>query len=86
MTEIADFSKSEMMIVAAARELAGTRVADHCFHYGRKPSNGSAAKVIAVRESARKNDAVGPAKIAVFMPQQDAVITADFNRMRTIAI
>src|SRR5215472_10224445 len=52
------FAQDLKPVARSEHELAGERGADDCFHYGRKPSDGSAAKIIAVCESARQHNGI----------------------------
>jgi hypothetical protein len=52
------FTQDLKPVARPEHELAGARVANHCFHYGRKPRDGSTAKVVAVCESAGQHDGI----------------------------
>ena len=62
------FAQDLKPIACAEHELAGARVADHCLHDRRKTSDGSTAKVIAVRESPRQHDGIEIIKRRFLVP------------------
>src|SRR5205814_8832138 len=81
------FAQDLKSVASAEHQLSGARIADYCVHNRRKTSDGSTAKVIAVRKSPGQHDCIESIERSFLVPDVLSFQSVEpINRCNTILV